>query len=511
MPDRSVKSDFTINDLKRLSRDEFLELEAAIKLNEAKKARSNLLSFTTYIDPGFEVSQFHKSYYEILDLFAKNVINNLIITCPPQHGKSTGSTINLPAYLFGLDPDLRIAISSYSTPITQRFNRFIQRIITTEKYHHIFPETNLGNSNIVTIASSPLRNASEFEIIDKNGNIRGKLMSIGRGGSLTSQTVDVWVGDDLYKDAAEGNSPVIREQVWDWYVSVPLSRQPRKKIIVYTRWHEDDVIGRIEQKEKVVTVESFNEIHNAIELYGKDVWIKVNFQAIKDGEATEIDPRVKNTALWQSKRSLDKLLKIRNLDAESFNCLYQGDPVSREGLLYNEFRTWKQLPDPIKIGNVTDTKETGKDYMCSINYVKGTDGEIYITDVEYTQDGPEITEYLIADMLINGGIKEAEIESNSGGRAFGRNVDKILKNRGYNCIMIPYHQSRNKESRILTNAAHVNRIIMPFNWDSRFPDFYMAVTRFKKLFQANKNDDAPDVLTRIVEKNQYKAFSYQIK
>ena len=101
---------------------------------------------------------------------------------PPQHTKSTGSTMYLPAFLFGLNPDLRIAISSYSTPITQRFNREIQRIIDNPDYHKVFPDTNLGKSNVVTVTANPLRNSSEFEIVDRDGKIRGKLISVGRGG-----------------------------------------------------------------------------------------------------------------------------------------------------------------------------------------------------------------------------------------------------------------------------------------------------------------------------------------
>jgi len=482
-----------------LTDSEIIELEELYELRDIDDARDSLLKLTEYLMPQFRAECFHKVYYMILDMFAKGKIKNLIITMPPQHGKSTGSTMYLPAFLFGINPDLKIAISSYSTPITQRFNRQIQRIIDTDEYRNVFPNCNLGAASTVTVVGNPLRNASEFEIVDSKGKIRGKLMSVGRGGALTSQSVDIWIGDDLYKDYSEGNSPVVRDAVWDWYVTVPLSRQPKQKLKVFTRWHEDDSIGRIEKYEKVVTVNSLKDITDAINEHGDDVWIKLNFEAIQEQNKTEFDNRDKGLSLWEVERPLKNLEKIRKLSAEKFNCLYQGNPMSSEGLLYKEFQTYSVLPTSYDNKNYTDTADTGIDYLCSICYIVN-DGNYYVTDVVYTDEPMEVTEISVPKMLLDTGTKKADIESNNGGRGFARTIQKDV--RGY-CTVDWFHQSGNKESRILTNSNLVTQhIFFPEGWATRWPTLHEHLKYFKRLFRANKQDGGPDVLTGIIEKNQ---------
>ena len=73
--------------------------------------------FAVSVYPFLELEQFHKSYYRLLDEFAKGRVKRLIITMPPQHGKSVGASTLLPAYMLGLYPDLRVAIASYSASL----------------------------------------------------------------------------------------------------------------------------------------------------------------------------------------------------------------------------------------------------------------------------------------------------------------------------------------------------------------------------------------------------------
>ena len=79
--------------------------------------------FALAIYPFLEIQPFHSVYYRVLEAFAQGKIRRLIITMPPQHGKSVGATTLLPAYMLGLNPDIRIAIASYSGSLASRFNR----------------------------------------------------------------------------------------------------------------------------------------------------------------------------------------------------------------------------------------------------------------------------------------------------------------------------------------------------------------------------------------------------
>lgn len=456
-------------------------------------ARRSFGLFAKCVMPTLNLTPFHVTYYRTLQAFAEGRIKRLIVTMPPQHGKSQGSTRLLPAYLLGINPDTKIAIASYSDTFAKKFNRDVQRIIDTPEYLAIFPQTTLNRSNVVTVAGSFLRNSSEFEVVGKQGGLK----AVGRGGGLTGNPVDVMILDDLYKDAAEGNSPTIREAAWEWYASVVRTRlhNDSRELIVFTRWHEDDLIGRLEQSERVFTIQSLEDLDKLPN--GTDVWAKINFEAIKEGTPTEIDPRGDGEPLWPDRHNLESLTAKRKLDPHTFQCLYQGAPASAEGLLYSTFNTYDKMPDVVKHGAYVDTADTGSDYLCALAYKVGRDGYIYITDCVYTQEPMEVTEGAVADMLVRSGTRVAHIESNNGGRGFARAVQKLVPT-----IRIDwFSQTGNKESRVLSNSATVQQTVRwPSDWRMRWPKLYAHLTTFKRMFKANAHDDCADCITGIVER-----------
>ena len=303
-------------------------------------ARKRLLNFARYMQVDFDADEFHVNYYRVLDLFAQGVIRKLIVQAPPQHGKSQGSSRFLPAFILGRDPDKKICIGSYAATVAQDFNRDVQRIIDTERYNKVFPDTYLNGSNVVTVANNYLRNSTVFETVGHKGSLR----VVGRGGALTGKTVDVAILDDVYKDYAEGNSPIVREAAWKWYTTVVRTRLHNRsqQLIVFTRWHKEDIIGRLEKsKEQIIDIKKWSDLENV----PPGAWVRVNFEAIKTSDPTEIDPRLKDTALWEDRHSLAELKEQQALDPVQFNCLHQGNPGGVEGLLYQPFKTWVNKAD----------------------------------------------------------------------------------------------------------------------------------------------------------------------
>lgn len=450
--------------------------------------RRNLLDMTQYLWPAFHATHFHTSYYKVLDMFAKGIIKKLIVTIPPQHGKSQGSSKYLPAFMLGRNPNLNIALMSYSTTFARKFNRHLQRVIDTPEYHKVFPKTSIST----TLSKGFLRNADEFEIIDYTGSFK----VVGREGALTGNPVDVLIFDDLYKDAIEANSPVIRENVIEMYKAVAETRlhNDSQQLCVFTRWHEEDLIGYFEKQYNVITIASFDDIDPDIDW--TDTWVKINYEAIKESEPTELDPREPGEALYPQRHSIKGLQKKQNTDPIVFGCMYQGDPQPKEGLLYSTFKTYTEIPPVRARKNYTDTADEGNDYLCSICYNDCVDNLIYVTDIIYTQEAMETTEVTVPMMLDRNQTTKAKVESNNGGRGFAR----VIKEKTKGCNVEWFHQSQNKESRIITNASTVNqRVIFPADWATRWPLFHSHVTKYKKLFKANKHDDAPDTLTGIVE------------
>lgn len=475
------------------------------ELEKRIKATNSIIDFTKYTFPGYKTTWFHVVYGKILDEFAKGNLRRLIITMPPQHGKSELSTRRLPAFLLGRNGKSRVCISSYNATKVREFSKDVQRIIADPLYYNIFPETLIGQTEAVKKLNlqyiDAQRTLDKFEIINKRGFKRGDLKAVGRGGALTGNPVDIMIMDDLYKDYAEGNSPIIRQNIIDWYTSVVRTRfhNLSQELIVFTRWNEDDLIGFLEKTEEVETILSLEQLNNI----DPQKWYKINFEALKTNAAKEniIDVRKVGEALWEEMHSKEKLERFRKLNIEMFESLYQGDPQPLIGLLYrNTFKTYSYATKPKNfryVLNYTDTADTGDDYLCSICFGVSMDDRIFILDVYYTQESQEITEKYVADMLIRNNVYTAHIESNNGGRAFARNVNRISNN--YANIEW-FHQSENKESRVLTNSATVQRLVyFPEGWKEMWPEFAKDLLRFKKNFKANKHDDAVDTTTGVLE------------
>jgi predicted phage terminase large subunit-like protein len=445
---------------------------------EVELAKRDLYEFNMATMPNFKPNWFHEKYYEVLTKFANGEINKLMVFVPPQHGKSQGSTRALPAYMQGINPNLKIAIVSYSAAKSKKFNREIQRIIDDPVYNQIFPETKLANGS-----DNYARTTEEFEIVDKDGSVR----TVGVGGPLTGEPVDILILDDIYKDQMSAWNENRRETIQDWYNTVADSRlhNDSRVLIVFTRWHEKDLAGYLLDRE--------------------NDWVVFTYPALKVGPPTEYDPRKEGEALWPERHNAEKLNKTKKRDKHVFDALYQGDPKAKEGLLYKELRTYKVLPaEATQRKAVIDTADTGEDYLISIVYAPTPHG-YYLTDVYFTSDSMETTEEVTAVQLSKHQVYEARIESNNGGRSFARNVEKQCRVLGNGRTSFKwYHQSENKEVRIFTNAQEVqNMVFFPEGWADKWPEFYSAVTGYMAKGK-NKHDDAPDGLTMIIEAERKK-------
>ncbi len=454
-------------------------------LFSAYQARKHLLSFTAFTFPSFTPAPFHERYYQLLTDFAFGKVKKLMIFMPPQHGKSEGATRRLPPFLLGRNPELKIAITSYNTTKARKFNREIQRIMDDPTYHQLFPKTILASRNMST---TYLRNADECEVVSHQGGFK----TLGVGGALTGEPVDVLILDDLYKDALSAWSPIVREHVADWYDTVASTRlhNNSQQLIVFTRWHPDDLAGRLLSHE--------GTYHPKDNPQG---WQVVLYPAIKVGAPSPFDPRTEGEPLWAQRHSLNKLLATRVRNPQVFESLYQQNPQPQEGLMYESFNEYTDLPnDPLAITKAyVDTADTGSDYLCAIIY-KETPQANYLLDILYTQEPMEYTEQALASLLTRYQVQECIIESNNGGRVFARNVQARALKQGNDLTHFrTCYQTQNKATRIFTYSAAVQHLtLMPQGWRERFPAFAKAITSYLKA-DTNPHDDAPDALTGTIE------------
>ena len=460
-----------------------------------------LTGFADRVQPYLKPAGFHLSYYRVLEAFARGRITRLIVTMPPQHGKSVGASVLLPAYILGLNPDAKVAIASYNATLASRFNRRVQRIIESKEYASLFPATTIKGAS--QAKSGYVRTSDHVEIIGASG----ELMSVGREGALTGNQVDIFILDDLYKNAMEANSPLVRENCWEWYTSVVKTRMHNdsQELIVFTRWHEEDLVGMLMRKEKIVELTRWEQLEHP----RRDCWYLLSLEALKEGKSTGIDSRKKGTALWEERHSRRLLLERRRLDPRAFDSMYQGRPSLKEGLLYgNNFLTYNDLPrEVVRHANYTDTADTGDDFLCSVCYSVGLDGLVYITDVVYSQEAMEITESMVIGMIARNATREAMVESNNGGRGFAR----VVAAGSPGARVEWFHQSGNKEARILSNSTTVMRsVVMPHDWMVRWEEFARHLTTYRRSFRSNRWHDAADVLTGIVEREVLGALTKRI-
>ncbi len=455
--------------------------------------QENLLSFTRHTLPAFAPAPFHIAYYEVLTRFALGEIKKLMITMPPQHGKSEGATRRLPAFVLGQDPDKRIAIVSYNAIKARKFNRELQRIMDDDRYYELFPQTLLAGQASYQEqgrrSRNYARNSDECEIVGYQGSFK----TIGVGGSLTGEPVDMLIMDDLYKDASSAWSPVIRQNVADWYDTVASTRlhNDSQQLLVFTRWHMEDLAGRLLEQEGV-----YDPIENP------QGWLLVSFPAIQNRPPSEQDPRAEGEPLWPERHSLEKLLEIKGRSPTVFESLYQQNPQPSQGLMYEEFTCYTDLPSRSYSVAYIDAADSGADYLCALFYKEAEDGN-YITDVLYTKDPMEVTETTLTYMLQQHQVERCHIESNNGGNLFVSNLQQRSWDTGNRLTRFnPFHQNQNKTARIFAASASVQKLIkMPLDWKKRFPKFARDLTGYLRV-GTNAHDDAPDALTGTIECRQ---------
>ncbi len=399
----------------------------------------------------------------------------LIINMPPRHGK-TRTLVLFSMWVFGKKKRTRIIATSYNDDLAQDFSRYTRDGISEEKlfpheivYADIFPETRVSQGN-----ASFQKWALEGEFFSYKG--------AGIGGSITGKGGDITIIDDPVKSVEEAYSDTALQRVWDWYTGTFLSRKEEGglEIINMTRWAKKDLCGLVLKKD------------------GDDKWFILKME-VKDRVTGEmLCPPLMSSESYEDKRSL--------MDPAIFLANYHQEPVDIEGTLYKELKTYTEKPEFEYIDAYIDVADKGTDWFCGLVYGVFR-GEAWILDVLYTKAGMEVTEPATADMLFHNNVRDCVNESNNGGRSFSRAVERILweRHQTRRVTFHPFHQSRNKLSRILSQSTFVmGHIYFPHNWKDRWPDFHEAVTTFQREGK-NENDDAPDALTGVAERvNNFK-------
>lgn len=290
---------------------------------EAAWARRSYVRYCSYVHHGMWVpGKHHRLICQKLDDVVRGKITRLMIWMPPQHGKSMAVTETFPSYFLGHHPNLRVMEVSYNDNFAKKFGRKNRTKI--EEFG--FPLWGLTLSDINFSASN----------WDLN-NYAGGMISVGFGGAATGEGADLLVIDDPIKNREEANSATYRNRVWDEFQSTFLTRvHPGGSIIiVMTRWHEDDLCGRLLNPEYVEEVEG---------------WDIVRLPALCEDDTDPLQ-REPGEALWPEHGYDEEWIAKQKarIGSYSFAGLYQQRPAPAEGGILKRgwFKFYRELPPNI--------------------------------------------------------------------------------------------------------------------------------------------------------------------
>lgn len=243
--------------------------------------------------------------------------DRLMVCMPPRHGKSETTSYYFPAWYLGLNPDSRVIIAAYNDDFAAQWGTKVRGLV--ERYGG--PYFGIGVSKVS-------RAGHAWTIEGHTGGIQ----TAGCGGSITGKGADLILIDDPIKDAEAAASPLMREKAWEWYKQVVYTRlEPGGRIIlIQTRWHHDDLAGRLLAEMKD----------------GGEQWRTLFFPAI--AEENDGMGRKPGQALWPERYDEDSLARIRKTVGEqAFLSLYQQRPTAAEGNLFKSsyFRRFEYHED----------------------------------------------------------------------------------------------------------------------------------------------------------------------
>lgn len=401
----------------------------------------------------------------------------LIINEPPRHGKSRTASM-FAQWVFGQNLQEKVMTGSYNETLSTTFSKAVRNGISTVKadpevivYSDIFPQVRIQ------------RGDGAMNLWSLEGGYNSYLATSPTG-TATGFGASILIIDDLIKNAEEANNENVLEKHWEWFTNTMLSRleEGGKIIIIMTRWATGDLAGR--------ALEHFAEDKKRVR--------HLTMKALQD-DGTMLCEEI------LSRESYD--MKVRAMGEDIASANYQQIPIDIKGKLYSSFKTYERLPagaegQPLFTGIYAycDSADDGADYLCHITwgvYQK----EAYVLDVIYTKQPMEITEPATARALFDFKVNKARIESNNGGKAFARNIKRILETelKSNRTDVSWFHQSKNKIARIVSNSTWVmQHIYFPVNWRDRWPEYYKAMTSYQREGK-NAHDDGPDATTGVAE------------
>lgn len=337
-----------------------LALERALR-ERATRQRTEAAPFNEWLVQAAPMLEWHWPHLSYLSHYlnrvSKREIRRMMMFMPPRHAKSTTTSIYYPTYELERDPNERIVVATYGSTLAMKFSRRTRALVRARAKVELDPE----------------RQAVEDWLTRAGGGLR----AVGVGGGITGQGFDLLLIDDPVKGREEAESETMRERVWDWFTDDLWTRQEPNAavILLMTRWHHDDLAGRI--------------LENLQDYGGDNEWVVLNLPALCEGNDPPDYPvkREVGEALWPERFDEKTLLEYEKVMGRSFYSLYQQRPAPESGDVF-DIGWFAQRTGAFPQGKRTqvwdtaqDTKDTN-DFSALVEGLKGEDGNYYVAAFE---------------------------------------------------------------------------------------------------------------------------------
>ena len=482
------------NALERSRREVEKQLQVVARMEAAAKAREDLLAFTQFTMPDpehindvtktrYEAAKFHKMVAKVLEQVVAGEITQLIFCMPPRHGKTELATKRLAAWYSGKFPQNDVIVAASGDDLAHDFGADVRAIMQTTQYKQVFPEHRLRKGG-----------TAKDNIVTEKG---GRLIFAGRGGQINGRGAHLLLIDDLYKDANEARSPTIRDAAWEWFTKVALYRRMGKRltIITMTRWHSDDIIGRLTDPE--------NPHYNHEEAKS---WKIIRLPGI----AEEDDPlgRKPGEALWPEPRRDGTKYDVeyhranQRRDPLGFAALTQQRPTVADGILFRretiQYYDPADLPDDLRFYCSSDHAvgtNQRNDPSCLLKVGVDAQDNIYVIDAIWKKMPADVAVEAMLQMA-RGNMRPLMWWAERGhiSKSIGPFLRKrMLETRTY-INLVEMTPSVDKEQRAQSIAARVamGKVLFPKNafWTEKAVNELLA-------FPNGTHDDFVDALAYI--------------
>ena len=431
-----------------------------------RQAHDSLLDYATWIRPDYRIGHHHRAIAAKLEAVERGEIDRLFITAPPRHGKSLQASVIFPAWFLGRHPQKQIIAAAYGGELISGFGARLRNLAGSEEHREVFGDR---------AALAPDVRARDMWLTKAGGVYR----AAGVGAGITGFGAHLLLIDDPVKSREDADSPTMREKVWEWWQNDAYTRLMKggAVVVIMTRWHEDDLGGRIMEQEG-------------------DQWEIVHFPAIDEA----------GQALWAEEYPLDALERIRtSVGPRAWQALYQGSPTPDEGAFFKAewFQESPKRYTPrdaekgiIRTYGASDYAVVTGSGDFTVHAIVGVDSDdnVHVLDVWRKQAGPDEWTEAMLDLIER--WKPISWAEEKGGiqRAAEPYIVKRGNERKIYFSRVQFASVQDKPTRAVSFQGRMAS--MKVFWPYKAP-WFADVQAEMLTFPSGKNDDAVDTFSLI--------------